>query len=102
MIAGGGPSNATIQFVTIASTGDAQSFGDLTVSRRFSGCAASPTRGVFMGGEVAPSPTEQNVIDYVTILSTGNAVDFGDMNHDGQTNGVVANPASFSNGHGGL
>ena len=34
VIAGGGPSNATIQFITIATTGDAQSFGDLIVFKK--------------------------------------------------------------------
>jgi hypothetical protein len=63
-----------IQYVTIASTGNAADFGDLTVSRRqVSGCS-SATRGVFAGGFGG-----FNIIDYVTINSTGDATDFGDL-----------------------
>jgi hypothetical protein len=42
-------------------------------------------RGVFGGGQVAPS-SWYNTIDYVTIDSTGNATDFGDL-----TNSRAAN-----------
>jgi hypothetical protein len=64
----------TIQYITIATTGNATDFGDLTVGRRqVSGCSSS-LRGVFAGGF-----NGLNVIDYVTIASTGNATDFGDL-----------------------
>jgi len=71
------PSNV-IDYVTIATTGNASDFGDLTVARARGGGsgAASTTRGVFGGGTANDS---LNVIDYVTIASTGNALDFGDL-----------------------
>ena len=71
------PTNtAVISYVTIASTGNATSFGSLTVARyAVSGCSSS-TRGVFGGGF---STVRSNVIDYVTIASTGNATYFGDL-----------------------
>ena len=55
LVAGGEPNPSgtdlnTIEFITIASTGNSQDFGDLTYqTRNFSGCG-SVIRGVFMGG----------------------------------------------------
>ncbi len=76
---GGGyaPANSNvIDYVTIASTGNATDFGDLTVARFSPGALASPTRAVFGGGSDGGN---SNFIDYVTIASTGNAADFGDL-----------------------
>ena len=68
----------TIDFITIASTGNAQDFGDLTVARRNGRAAcSSPTRGIFAAGFVDPANT--NTIDFVTIASTGDAIDFGNL-----------------------
>jgi hypothetical protein len=64
-----------IDYITIATTGNATDFGDLTVARYFLGGASNATRGVFAGGSTG---SVQNVIDYVTIATTGNATDFGD------------------------
>ena len=62
-----------IDYVTIGSTGNASSFGDLTEGRN--GCSASSndTRGIWAGGN------NTNIIDYITIASAGNATDFGDL-----------------------
>ena len=62
-----------LDYVTIASTGNATDFGDLTVARSRFGSVCSSTRGVFAGGDPGV-----NTIDYITIVSTGNATDFGD------------------------
>ena len=67
----------TMDFINISSTGNAQSFGDLTVARCGPGACSSSIRGLTAGGYIA-SPTRSNVIDYITIASTGNAIDFGD------------------------
>ena len=67
-----------ISFVTIASTGDASDFGDLTQAGISSGGGCSPTRGVFMGRQPVSGST-LNTIDFITIASAGNAQDFGDM-----------------------
>tara|TARA_R110002126_G_scaffold24193_1_gene84419 strand:- start:251 stop:1186 length:936 start_codon:yes stop_codon:yes gene_type:complete len=64
----------TIDYVTIASTGNATDFGDLTASRNLLAASSSSTRGVFGGGY-----NVTNVVDYVTIATTGNATDFGDL-----------------------
>ena len=75
---GAGRSN-TIDYVSIASTGDAQDFGDLTQSRQINpSLMSSTTRTVFAAG-ISDSVTYANTLDYVTIASTGNATDFGDL-----------------------
>ena len=66
-----------IEFVTIASTGDATDFGDLQSTRLHMAAAGNQTRGIFAGGENGPSDVD--IIDYVTIASTGNSIDFGDL-----------------------
>jgi len=79
-----------IDYVTIASTGNATDFGDLTgmTGVKIKG-ASSETRGTFM-------KTNNNIV-YVTIASTGNATDFGDLPHtSGEAHGAN------SNAHGGL
>jgi len=63
-------------YVTIASKGDSQDFGDLATARNSHSSFSSPTRGVFAGGA---SPTKINSIEYITISSTGSAQDFGDL-----------------------
>ena len=65
-----------IDFVTIASAGNATDFGDVTrgVAKGAAQCA-SRTRGLIAGGH----PGATNAIDFVTIASTGNSADFGDL-----------------------
>jgi len=75
-LAGGGEVN-TIQYITIASTGNAQDFGDLTEQvGRSSGCS-SPTRTIRAGAELSSGVSD--VIDFVTTATLGNATDFGDL-----------------------
>ncbi len=100
-VVGGGENPSTyynvIDYVTIASTGDAVDFGNLTVVRDTSNGAASQVRGIFFGGRSGTSPNpELDVIDYVTITSVGNATDFGELSLP------TRSAASFSDCHGGL
>ena len=75
-----------IDYITMASTGDAKDFGDISSTRRMgSGCQSS-TRAIFAGGY---TPSNTNVIDFVTTSTTGNAADFGDLNYQ-QKNGAAA------------
>ena len=67
----------TIEFVTIASTGDSIDFGDMLTKHRSGHSASSSTRGVFGGGFDGSDRT--NLIDYITIASTGDSKDFGDL-----------------------
>jgi len=71
---GTGSSVNTIEYITIASTGNATDFGDLLSARSSSGGLADATRGCFAGGGGYVTD-----IDYVTIASTGNAADFGNL-----------------------
>ena len=80
-----------INFITIATTGNAIDFGDRTVAVEQSTGASSPTRGVFAGGNPLT-----NLIDFVEISTTGNAIDFGDLTE------IRRGAAGASNGHGGL
>jgi hypothetical protein len=67
---------SVIDYVTIATPGNAIDFGDLSVARSRGGACSNATRGVFGGGFTS---TYYTVIDYVTIATTGNAIDFGDL-----------------------
>ena len=74
---GGGYTNQNIiDYITIASLGSANDFGDLSVPSNGGGAVSSPTRGVFALGR---APADTNILDYVTIASTGNTQDFGDL-----------------------
>ena len=76
LIAGGFPSTDVIQYVTIATLGDAIDFGNLHAGSYGLGACASRTRGLFLGGD---DPAITNRIQYVTIESTGNTTDFGNL-----------------------
>ena len=66
----------TIDYITIATAGNATDFGDTTTaSKPMGGGRSSTTRGVFTLGN---APSAVNTMEYVTIASTGNSADFGD------------------------
>ena len=89
------PSNSDIiDFITIATTGNAVNFGDTIEAIQYPlGAVASPTRGVLGGGL---NPSAVNTIQYVEIATTGDAKDFGDLQH------AKSEASGCSNGHGGL
>jgi hypothetical protein len=68
----------TLEYVTIASTGNATDFGDLTGVKYRAATVASNTRGIVAGG-LQDFYTTLNVIEYITTASTGNGTDFGDL-----------------------
>ena len=68
----------TIEYITIATTGNSNDFGDLTGAKNRGASCASATRGIFANGIVDPG-SAVNTIDYITISATGNAFDFGDI-----------------------
>lgn len=80
---------STLDYITIATTGNASFFGNLTMARGYSAGVSSPTRGVFGGGFNGSSSL--NVIDYITIATTSNATDFGDLTTSRITGGSVSN-----------
>jgi len=90
-VLGGGRSPSSqniIDFVNIASTGNAQDFGDLTRATMGAGACSSVTRGLFGSGA---SPGADNTIEFVTIATTGNAQNFGDLTYAPQACGAVSN-----------
>ena len=86
----------TLDYVTIASLGNAIDFGDATVSVYGRAISTSPTRLFAACGSSGSADFEQ--MDYVQTMTTGNAVDFG----DGLPAAGLEGPVGFSNGHGGL
>ena len=83
----GGPSPTNtwynvIDFVNIATIGNAQDFGDLTKLKTWTGACSNATRMIIGGGDVGPGSGASAVseTEYVTIASGGNAVIFGDLN----------------------
>ena len=85
-------SNNTISFITVASTGDAQDFGDLTKNGYNRGAGCDSKRGVFGGGQ----PGNNTLMESIEIATKGNGVDFGDLAQ------AHEQCASVSNTHGGL
>ena len=96
-----------IEFVTIATTGEANGFGNLIEGNRSIGSGiASPTRGVWHGGNTSdPSGNEVKTIQFVTIPTLGDAVNFGEMttarnSHSGcsnSTRGLIVSGQNPSN-----
>ena len=86
-----------LQYITIATTGNAVDFGNLTIPMgggSSSGTQSNHIRGVFAG---ASTPSNVNNIEYVTIASSGNGFDFGDLSSDSWNQ-----TGACSNSHGGL
>ena len=79
----------TIDFVTIATTGNAADFGDLTQARKAVAACANTIRGIWSGGY---TPTYVNTMDYVTIATLGNATDFGDSTWTGAYKSGASSP----------
>ena len=80
-----------MDFVTIATTGNATDFGNLVVAGRHdSGGCSSGTRGVIAGGNTSPGP-DVNTIQFVTIASAGDASDFGDLQQTMEACGSLDN-----------
>ena len=68
----------TIEYVNIATTGNATDFGDTQVAAYGKTSTSSGTRGVIAEGNVYPSGNV-NTISYVEIATLGNASEFGDL-----------------------
>ena len=83
---------------TIASTGVASHFGEMTIEKcgARAGCQ-NMVRGLFGGGSITGgSPSITNAIDKITIQTNGNGIDFGDLTRQGHS------LYGMSDTHGGL
>jgi len=82
----GGYDKNLMDYVTIATAGNATDFGDLTARGKPSTCG-SEVRAVLAGGNESPDSNQR--IQYFTIQTTGNSSDFGDLAT--ASNGMVGN-----------
>ena len=82
----------TIDFVTIASAGNATDFGDLITAISNASFASNSIIGLSMGG----SNGSLNTIEFITIATTGNASLFGELLS------TQGEGAGCSDSHGGL
>ena len=78
----------TIEFVTIASTGNSLDFGNLTAASQTHQCSSSPTRTLKYGGF---NPNRTAEIEFITTASTGNAQNFGELTRACGRAGVCGN-----------
>ena len=84
-----------IEYITIASAGNATDFGDLISTTSFLAGASNSIKGIFAGGA---TPTKLSTIQSIEIATTGDAVLFGDIS---VTNPVTSR-GTCSDSHGGL
>mgnify|MGYP001262883584 CR=1 FL=1 len=84
----------TLQYVTMASFGNAVEFGNLVNNMTYASSGGNAVRGIFTGSD--GSPYVNTNIDYVSVTSLGNAEDFGDLSIKTGYAGAV------SDSHGGL
>ena len=89
---------STMEYITIASLGNAQDFGNLINDPRDPASFSSHVRGFAAGGDPPPDASVSDVIQYFTIASEGNAIDFGNLTDDrrsasgnsSSTRGIIA------------
>ena len=84
---GSSPTTNSIEYITIASTGNGTDFGNMTEAKDDLTICSNATRGIFFGGASA-----SNTIEYITIASTGNGSDFGDLTAASEDNMSAASP----------
>lgn len=88
---GGGWHSASIEKITISTTGNSVVFGNLTYGRRYMGSGmSSGTRGVFQGGYSGSHGAHNGKMDYVTFASPGNATAFGTLGHENYGSSAVS------------
>ena len=89
---GGEPAEVNrIEFVDIASQGNAADFGDMTKARMEAAALSNSTRALAAGDSV---PGSDDTIDVFSMSSTGNASDFGNLlsaTNNMQGQGALAN-----------
>ena len=93
--------NNTMEYIEIATTGNATDFGDLNKNSSNAAAFGSSTKGIFCGGYYAPS-ANTDVIQSVIFSSRGGASFFGNLISPAINNiGFSNNVTGFSAGRGG-
>jgi hypothetical protein len=87
----GSASNGRVDYITIATTGNATTFGTSYAIPVYPSGYGSSTRGLYAGGNTDSAGYNFYGIEYLTFSTTGNTVFFGNRAHNG--NG----PAAASN-----
>ena len=90
------PSNTmrnTIDYVTIATTGNATDFGDATAAKTGGSSISNSIIGIYGGGY---TPSYIDNVDSITIQTTGNAVSHGNLTQ------VTSGCGNCSDSHGGI
>jgi len=92
------PGLKDICYITMATTGNAVNFGELTIQRHSALCTSSQIKSIHAGGETdaSGSGTLLSSIDTIDYASSGNAVDFGNLSEP------TSNGDALSDSHGGL
>ena len=85
-----------LDYINIASEGNAVFFTDGLRTTDDVACSSNRTRGVFASGYKQPGGPATNIIQFVTISTTGQISDFGDMSIERFSAG------GCSDSHGGL
>ena len=93
-----GHPSVNMDYVTIASKGNAVQFGKLTEKGDYRVGLSNNIRGIFAGG--GNQTNKINNIDYIIIASTGNAQSFGDLTISRQSAGACSTQTrgTFSGG----
>ena len=91
----------TIDFITVATTGNATNFGNLPDLKWSMGSCSSETRGIFVGGSKGDANLF-SAFDQITIASTGNTTNFGTLFITRRNLGSVNSPTRgvFAGGEG--
>jgi len=69
----------SLEYVTVASTGNTSDFGDLDTGRINAVGLSDGTTGEYSGGNVSGGGSSTNIIDGRNLVSTGDASDIGDL-----------------------
>jgi len=71
-----------IEYITIATTGNATNFGETSQNCYYSAAASDATRAIIAAGGGFGDTVGNSTMEYVTVDTTGNATDFGDLTNN--------------------
>ena len=100
-VSGGGLSRmTTMDYFTLATTGNAISFGTLTYNVFAHASVANSTRIVWISGENPNSSPDVNIntMTYITVATTGNGTDFGDYDDSDKATYIGGNISNSTRG----
>ena len=92
-----------IRFITMASKGNTQFFGDLSeTAQGGAGAGSNATRGIIaFGRSTDGNNNDLNTLEFITFSTSGNSQDFGDL-RGGANRAHTRHISPVSDSHGGL